>query len=73
VSVRVGPDLPVDPARARGFLAMQVTAIVEVNTPAVHLWQPLGFTITGTVPEACTAVHWRRCVLISPPGDVPAT
>jgi hypothetical protein len=25
---------------------------VDVNYPAVHLWQSLGFGIIGTVPEA---------------------
>jgi hypothetical protein len=25
---------------------------VDVNHPAVHLWQSLGFGIIGTVPEA---------------------
>jgi ribosomal protein S18 acetylase RimI-like enzyme len=24
---------------------------VEANTPAVHLWQSLGFRIIGTVPD----------------------
>jgi L-amino acid N-acyltransferase YncA len=38
-------------ARAEGFRAMQFNAVVATN-PAVHLWQSLGFTIVGTVPEA---------------------
>jgi L-amino acid N-acyltransferase YncA len=38
-------------ARARGFRAMQFNAVVATN-PAVALWQSLGFTIVGTVPEA---------------------
>ncbi|TDD29448.1 GNAT family N-acetyltransferase [Kribbella turkmenica] len=35
-----------------GFRAIQFNAVVETNEPAVHLWQELGFTIIGTVPEA---------------------
>ena len=39
-------------ARERGYAAMQFNAVVETNTAAVALWQDLGFTIIGTVPEA---------------------
>jgi L-amino acid N-acyltransferase YncA len=39
-------------ARAEGFRAIQFNAVVESNTGAVRLWQALGFTIVGTVPEA---------------------
>lgn len=39
-------------ARAAGFRSMQFNAVVETNTVAVRLWQDLGFTIIGTVPEA---------------------
>jgi len=35
-----------------GFHGIQFNAVVETNAPAVHLWQALGFTIIGTVPEA---------------------
>ncbi|WP_460649505.1 GNAT family N-acetyltransferase [Kribbella endophytica] len=35
-----------------GFRAIQFNAVVETNTPAVHLWQSLGFTILATVPDA---------------------
>ena len=38
--------------RAHGFRAVQFNAVVETNTVAVALWQSLGFTIIGTVPEA---------------------
>jgi ribosomal protein S18 acetylase RimI-like enzyme len=31
---------------------MQFNAVVETNTGAVRLWQSLGFSIVGTVPEA---------------------
>ena len=39
-------------ARRTGFRAVQFNAVVETNAPAVALWQSLGFTIIGTVPEA---------------------
>lgn len=39
-------------AQAQGFRAIQFNAVVESNTAAVSLWQSLGFTIIGTVPEA---------------------
>jgi L-amino acid N-acyltransferase YncA len=39
-------------ARDAGYRAMQFNAVVESNTPAVALWQSLGFEIVGTVPEA---------------------
>ncbi len=39
-------------ARRAGFRAVQFNAVVETNAPAVALWQSLGFTIVGTVPEA---------------------
>jgi L-amino acid N-acyltransferase YncA len=35
-----------------GFRAIQFNAVVESNTRAVKLWQSLGFTIIGTVPDA---------------------
>lgn len=39
-------------ARQHGYAAMQFNAVVETNVAAVALWQDLGFTIIGTVPEA---------------------
>jgi GNAT superfamily N-acetyltransferase len=39
-------------ARAGQFHGAQFNAVVDVNHPAVHLWQSLGFGIIGTVPEA---------------------
>lgn len=39
-------------ARGQGYRAMQFNAVVETNTTAVSLWQHLGFTVVGTVPEA---------------------
>lgn len=42
----------VDWCRTAGFAGIQFNAVVEVNTPAVRLWQSLGFQIIGTVPGA---------------------
>jgi L-amino acid N-acyltransferase YncA len=42
----------IDWAKREGFRAIQFNAVVETNSSAVHLWQDLGFTIIGTVPEA---------------------
>lgn len=39
-------------ARSGGYRSMQFNAVVETNVAAVRLWQSLGFTIVGTVPEA---------------------
>jgi GNAT superfamily N-acetyltransferase len=36
----------------QGFRAIQFNAVVATNLRAVGLWQSLGFTIIGTVPEA---------------------
>ena len=38
-------------ARAAGFRAMQFNAVAATNTAAVALYESLGFTIVGTVPE----------------------
>jgi ribosomal protein S18 acetylase RimI-like enzyme len=37
-------------ARRAGFIAMQFNFVVSTNTPAVALWQSLGFRIVGTQP-----------------------
>ena len=42
----------VDWHRRSGFRAIQFNAVVETNTAAVRLWESLGFTVIGTVPEA---------------------
>jgi ribosomal protein S18 acetylase RimI-like enzyme len=39
-------------ARQIGFRAMQFNFVVSTNTPAIHLWQQLGFEIVGTLPGA---------------------
>jgi L-amino acid N-acyltransferase YncA len=42
----------IDWCHRQGFASIQFNAVVEVNAPAVHLWQELGFRIIGTVPDA---------------------
>ena len=39
-------------AIARGYRAMQYNLVVSTNDSAVHLWQKMGFTIVGTIPDA---------------------
>lgn len=39
-------------AARHGYDAIQFNAVVESNTPAVHLWRSLGFRVLTTVPEA---------------------
>lgn len=39
-------------AQTHGFKAMQFNAVVSTNEVAVALWQRLGFSIVGTVPNA---------------------
>jgi L-amino acid N-acyltransferase YncA len=39
-------------ARRLGFRAMQFNFVVSTNRAAIHLWQSLGFAITGTLPGA---------------------
>lgn len=38
-------------AQAEGYRLMQFNAVVESNTPAVHLWRSLGFEVLGTLAE----------------------
>jgi len=39
-------------ARHLGFRAMQFNFVVSTNTPAIHLWEQLGFKVVGTLPGA---------------------
>ena len=39
-------------ARRLGFRAMQFNFVISTNTPAIRLWQGLGFEIVGTLPGA---------------------
>ncbi len=41
-----------DEARREGFVAMQFNFVVSSNTRAVALWQAMGFTIAGVLPDA---------------------
>jgi L-amino acid N-acyltransferase YncA len=38
-------------ARRQGFLAMQFNMVVSTNERAVALWQRMGFSIVGTLPQ----------------------
>jgi L-amino acid N-acyltransferase YncA len=38
--------------REQGFHGIQFNAVVETNTAAIRLWQDIGFSIVGTVPNA---------------------
>ena len=39
-------------ARRMGFRGMQFNYVISTNTPAIRLWQELGFEIVGTLPSA---------------------
>jgi len=39
-------------ATQHGYRGIQFNAVVETNSPAVTLWQDLGFRVIGTVPQA---------------------
>ncbi|WP_410596393.1 GNAT family N-acetyltransferase [Amycolatopsis sp. lyj-23] len=39
-------------ARRSGFAAIQFNAVVDVNTPAIRLYESLGFVTLGTAPGA---------------------
>ena len=39
-------------ARRLGYRAMQYNLVVATNEGAIRLWEKMGFTITGTLPEA---------------------
>ncbi len=39
-------------ARRCGYSGMQFNAVVATNTRAIGLWESLGFTVVGTVPNA---------------------
>ena len=41
-----------DWARGRGYAAMQFNAVAASNETAVRVYERLGFTIVGTVPDA---------------------
>jgi ribosomal protein S18 acetylase RimI-like enzyme len=39
-------------ARSKGYLGIQFNIVVSTNLAAIHLWQKLGFEITGTAKKA---------------------
>lgn len=39
-------------ARALGYHAMQYNLVVATNTGAIRLWEKMGFSVVGTLPEA---------------------
>lgn len=39
-------------ARSRGYRAMQFNFVVSTNTPAVKLWEKMGFDLVGVLPGA---------------------
>ncbi len=39
-------------AKTRGFRSMQFNFVVSTNERAIRLWERLGFTIVGRLPEA---------------------
>ncbi len=45
-------EFVIDEARRLGFVGMQFNAVVATNAAAIGLWESLGFTIVGTVPDA---------------------
>jgi GNAT superfamily N-acetyltransferase len=45
-------EFAVEWATREGYSAMQFNAVVESNVGAVALYEDLGFTIIGTVPQA---------------------
>jgi L-amino acid N-acyltransferase YncA len=49
---RAMADHCLDEARRLGFHAMQFNFVISTNTPAIRLWQELGFNIVGTLPGA---------------------
>jgi L-amino acid N-acyltransferase YncA len=67
-------------ARSAGYRAMQFNAVVETNDAAVRLWQSLGFTILGTIPEAfdsrrhgLVGLHVMHRSLVAPEAAPDAT
>lgn len=44
-------------AKRLGYIAMQFNIVVKSNTRAVELWQKLGFSIIGEIPDAFNHVQ----------------
>ncbi len=49
---RAFAEFVIDEARRLSYRGMQFNAVVATNARAIALWESLGFTIVGTVPEA---------------------
>jgi GNAT superfamily N-acetyltransferase len=49
---RILGEYVVEWARIAGYRGMQFNAVVETNYAAIALWESLGFSVIGTVPEA---------------------
>ncbi|SOD88905.1 GNAT family N-acetyltransferase [Spirosoma fluviale] len=45
-------ECSIEEARGLGYRAMQFNIVVKSNERAVRLWQKLGFTIIGEIPDA---------------------
>jgi ribosomal protein S18 acetylase RimI-like enzyme len=45
-------EFSIQEARRLGYRAMQFNIVVKTNERAVNLWQKLGFSIIGEIPEA---------------------
>ena len=51
-----------DTARAAGFRAMQLDAVVESNVRALTAWQSMSFVVIATIPEAFLTRAWAKWV-----------
>lgn len=49
---KVMGEFSLEEAKRLGYTAMQFNIVVKSNTRAVQLWQKLGFTIIGEIPDA---------------------
>jgi ribosomal protein S18 acetylase RimI-like enzyme len=45
-------EYSIQEAKRLGYLALQFNLVVKTNERAVQLWQSLGFSIIGEIPEA---------------------
>ena len=45
-------EFSLEEAKRLGYRAMQFNIVVKSNARAVHLWQKLGFSIIGEIPDA---------------------
>jgi L-amino acid N-acyltransferase YncA len=45
-------EFSIQEAKRLGYTAMQFNLVVKTNTRAIQLWEKLGFTIIGEIPDA---------------------